>query len=158
MSSEKRSIRPCAFERDVPPLKTKDFPNRDSWKRNFRATQTQKSFSMIVGLIPRPPAASLKTSRRSSGGRRASLSIRALFSDFLNGGIDPAGRRLRIEEYPLPQGRIELPANVGNDLGRDAIFAKCFQRMDDEATFGQLESGLLEGRVLKVELGAAHSV
>ena len=39
---------------------------------------------------------------------RASLSICAFFDNFLNGSIDPAGRRLRIEEYPMPESRIEL--------------------------------------------------
>jgi len=72
MSSENRSISPCAFESDVPPLKTRDLPNRDFWNRNFSATQTQKSFSIIVGLIPSRAAASLKMSRRSSAGSRAS--------------------------------------------------------------------------------------
>jgi len=65
MSSEKRSISPCAFERDVPPLKTRDFPNGDFRKRSFNTTQTQKSFSMIVGLIPSCAAASEKMSRRA---------------------------------------------------------------------------------------------
>ena len=118
--------RPCAFESDVPPLKTRDFPNRDFWKRNFSATQTQKSFSVIVGLIPSRAAASLKMSRRSSAGSRASLSIRTVLGDFLNGSVDPASRRLRFEQYPLSEGRIELPADLPNDLGFDAVFAKCF--------------------------------
>jgi hypothetical protein len=35
MSSEKRSISPCAFDSDVPPLKTRDLANRDFWKSSF---------------------------------------------------------------------------------------------------------------------------
>jgi len=124
MSSEKRSISPCAFESDVPPLKTRDLPNRDFWKSNFSATQTQKSFSMIVGLIPSRAAASLKMSRRSSAGSRASLSIRIVLGNFLNGSVDPASCRLRIEENPLSEGRIELPADLCNGFGRDATLAK----------------------------------
>jgi hypothetical protein len=43
-------------------LKTRDLANRDFWKSSFSATQTQKSFSMIVGRMPSRAAASLKMS------------------------------------------------------------------------------------------------
>ncbi len=88
-------------------------------------------------------AASLKMSRRSSAGLRASLSIRAFLGDFLDGGVDPARRRLRIEEYPLSEGRIKLPADLRNNFGSDAAFAKCFKCLHDQATFRQLETGFL---------------
>jgi hypothetical protein len=88
--------------------------------------QTQKSFSMIVGLIPSLAAASEKMSCRSCAGRRASLSIRIFFSNFLDRCVHPARSRLGIEEYPLTEGRFKLPADLLDDLGCDAIFAECF--------------------------------
>jgi hypothetical protein len=48
MSSENRSITPNTFERDVPPLNTKAFANRDE-NRTASIQLTQKSFSMMTG-------------------------------------------------------------------------------------------------------------
>jgi hypothetical protein len=36
MSSEKRSINPCTFERDVPPLKTRDLPKGGLHEEQFQ--------------------------------------------------------------------------------------------------------------------------
>ena len=87
---------------------------------------------MIVGPMLRRATASLKMSRRSSADSRASLSIRTLFGDFLKGGVNPARRCLLIEQNPLPEGRIELPAHLRNDFGCDAAVAECFQRLHDQ--------------------------
>jgi cobalt-zinc-cadmium efflux system outer membrane protein len=58
----------------------------------------------------------------------------------------------------LPKCRVELPADLRNDFGRDAAFAKCFQRLYDQAALRQLEPGLFEGCVFEGEFSPAHSV
>src|SRR5260370_778055 len=158
MSSEKRSISPCAFESEVPPLKTRDFPNGDFWKRSLRTRQTQKSFSMIVGLIPSLDAASEKMSRRSPAGSRASLSIRIFFRDFLDRRVHPTCSSLSVQEYPLVEGRGKPPADLRNDLRCNAIFAVGFQRLDDKAALWKFESRLLQGGVLEGEGCFSHSI
>src|SRR5665213_1095326 len=143
MSSENRSISPCAFESDVPPLKTRDFPNRDFRNRSFNTTQTQKSFSIIVDLIASCAAASEKMSRRSCAGSRASLSIRSFFSDVLDRRVNPARCRFGIDEYPLPQGAVKLLADLRDDLTRDAVLTVCFQGLHEEPALRKLEPRLL---------------
>ena len=77
---------------------------------------------------------------------------------FLDGGVNPAGRRLGIEQDALAEGRRELLADLRNDFAFDAAFAKCFQRLHDETTFRQFEAGFLQRGVLENDLGPAHSV
>src|ERR1017187_4142667 len=150
MSSEKRWITPCTFESDVPPLKTSDSLNGDFTKSSLRTRQTQKSFSTIAALMPILKAASEKTSRRSSAGSRASLSIHVFFScDLLDRCIHPTGRRLCVEQHPLPQSGGEFLADRRDDFRRNAVFTICLQSLHQETAFGQFESRFLQDRVLE---------
>ena len=84
-------------------------------------------------------------------GSRATLFIGGVTTDFTDGGVNPAGRGLRIGKYLRPQFGYQPAPNLRNDFGRDPILGQRFQGMDDEGTRAQFEAGLFEGGMLELQ-------
>jgi len=132
MSSEKRSIRPNTFDREVPPLKTILSLKLGSAKSCLSTQQTQKSFSITAGLMPRLAADSRKSSLRSAAVSRATLSIwgnqrrpgRSFPADLLDRGVDPSGGGLRVGQDFFTQGRVQPEADLRRNLRRDPLLAE----------------------------------
>src|ERR1039458_107823 len=158
MSSEKRSIRPNTLNRVVPPLNTILSLSSGSAKSCISTQQTQKSFSITAGLIPRRAAVSRKSSRRSVAVSRATLSMRHFLADLLDGGVDPPGSRPRVSEDFLAQLRIKPATNLRNDVRRNPILAGRFQSLDDQTALGSFEAGFFQGSVLKDQRAVANPV
>ncbi len=132
----------------------------DSPKSILSTRQTQKSFSIIDGLMPSFAATSEKMSRRSLAlEKRAQPYARGvLLGDLLDSRIDPPGGGLRVEEYLLPQHRIELFTNLRKDFGCDPVFSVSPQRLNKELTLAEFESCLLECGVLEGQRGLPNCV
>jgi hypothetical protein len=93
-SSDNRSISPCTFESDVPPLMT--------------------------------------------SGR--------LLKQGLDDDVNPASRRLRVEQPAPAQRGTELLSDLTKDLRRDVAVARGLQRLHDQTAFTRLEHGFFQCR------------
>src|SRR5260370_21117213 len=127
MSSEKRSMSPKTFESVVPPLETIRSLSCGSVNSFFRTQQTQKSFSMMGGPMPRGAADSRNRSRRSSARRLATLSIGFFLRDSLNRNPHPTGGSSGVRQRFGPEAAGKPAADFRNHFGSDAVRAKGFK-------------------------------
>ena len=114
MSSENRAIIPNDFESDVPPLNVRCPAISPASISRRRVQQTHRSFSTTVAVTSRRAAASSRNAWRSSGERRAKLSI-ALTVDFQDRVAHPA-RHLRARAPQNSHVFISNPAGEAADL------------------------------------------